>query len=104
MDADAKLDTALGRQASVALDHAVLHLNSAAHGIHDAPELDKDAIARPLNDAAVMQRDGGVEQIAAESAQPRKCPLLVGSGQPAVSGDIRRLSKTNRDGDQRRIS
>ena len=65
MDADAKLGTALGRQASVELDHAVLHFDGAAHGIHDAPE-NKDAIARPLNDPAVMQSDGGVEQIAAE--------------------------------------
>jgi hypothetical protein len=45
MDADAKLDAALGWQPSVALDHTVLHLDGAAHGIHDAPELDKDAIA-----------------------------------------------------------
>jgi hypothetical protein len=66
MDTDAKLDPALRGQSSIALDHTVLHFDGAAHGIHDAPELDKDAIARPLNDAAVMQSDGGVEQIAAE--------------------------------------
>jgi hypothetical protein len=88
MDADPELDATLGRQASVALDHAVLHLNSAAHGVHDTAKLDKDAIARPLNDAAVMQRDGGVEQIAAECAKPRKRPLLVGTGKLAVSGYV----------------
>ena len=42
MDADPELDAALGRQASVALDHAVLHLDGAAHGIDDASELDED--------------------------------------------------------------
>jgi hypothetical protein len=67
-----------------------LHLDGAAHGIHDAPELDKDAIARPLNYAAMMQSDGGVEQIAAERTKPRKRPLLVGSGKLAVSGNIGR--------------
>ena len=66
MDADANLDTALGRQASVALDHAVLHFDGAAHGIHHAAKLDENAIARPLNDPPVTQSDGGVEQIAAE--------------------------------------
>jgi hypothetical protein len=57
MDTNAKLDAALGRQASVALDHAVLHLDGAAHGIDDASKLNEDAIARPLNDAAVMQSE-----------------------------------------------
>ena len=33
MDADAELDTALGRQPGVALNHAVLQLDGAAHGI-----------------------------------------------------------------------
>jgi hypothetical protein len=32
VDADAKLDPALGRQASIALDHPALNLDSAAHG------------------------------------------------------------------------
>ena len=37
-----------------------------------------------------MQRNGGVEQITAQRPQSRQRPLLVGSGQPAVSGDIGR--------------
>ena len=37
-----------------------------------------------------MQGDGRVDQIAAERAQPRKRPLLVGSGKLAVSGHVRR--------------
>jgi hypothetical protein len=66
MDANAKLDAALGRQSSIALDHAGLHLDGAARCINHASELNEDAVSRPLNDAAVMQRDGGVDQIAAE--------------------------------------
>jgi hypothetical protein len=50
----------------VTLEHAVLHFDGAADCVHDTAKLDEDAIARPLNDAAVMQSDGGVEQIAAE--------------------------------------
>ena len=68
MDADAKLDPTLGRKPGVPLDHTVLHLDGATHSIDYAAELNEDAIARPLNDAAVMQSDRRVEQIAAECA------------------------------------
>jgi len=37
-----------------------------------------------------MQGDGRIDQIAAECAQPRKRPLLVGGGKLAVSGYVRR--------------
>jgi hypothetical protein len=103
MDADAKLGTALGRQASVALDHAVLHFDGAAHGIHHAAKLDEDAIARPLNDPAVMQSDGGVEQIAAErsraSVAPRRQrPATVGPKRaiPTRGADVSRCNLVKR--------
>ena len=48
------------------------------------------AIAGALHDAAMMHGDGRVDQIAPERAQPRKRPLLVGTGKPAVSGYVRR--------------
>jgi hypothetical protein len=54
MDADAELDPALGRKAGVALDHAVLHLDGAAHGVDHAAEFDEDAVAGTLHHAAVM--------------------------------------------------
>ncbi len=90
VDADPELDTPLRRQASIALDHAVLDLDGATNRVNDASELDEDAIACPLNDAAVMQSDSGINQIAAKRTQPRKRPLLVRAGQPAVSDDVRR--------------
>ena len=86
----AELDAALGRKTGVALDHAVLHLDGAANGIDDAAKLDDAAVAGALDDAAVMHGDGRVDQIAAERAQPRKRPLLVGTGKLAVSGYVRR--------------
>ena len=36
MDADAELDAAVRRKTRVALDHAVLHLDGAAHGVNHA--------------------------------------------------------------------
>ena len=40
VNADAKLDASLRRQARVALDHAVLHFDRAAHRVDHAAELD----------------------------------------------------------------
>jgi hypothetical protein len=65
VDADAELDPALGRQARIALDHAVLHFNRAAHGVNHTAELDDAAVAGALNDAPVMGVDGWIDQIAA---------------------------------------
>ena len=72
MNADAELDAALRRQAGVALDEAVLHLDRAAHGVDHAAELDEAAVAGALDDAPVMRGDGGIDQIAAQSPEPRQ--------------------------------
>ena len=80
MDADTELDAPLGRQPSIALDHAALHLDGAAHGIDHAAKFDKRAIACPLDDAAVMHGDGRIDQVASECPQSRQCAILVGAG------------------------
>ncbi len=66
MNPDPELDAALGREASVALDHAVLDFNGAAHGVHHAAELADRAVAGALDDPAMVGGDGRVDQIAAE--------------------------------------
>ena len=71
MDADAKLDATIGRQTSVALDHAVLQLDGAAHGIDYAAEFDDSAVAGALHHTTVMHSNGWVDQIAAQRPQPR---------------------------------
>jgi hypothetical protein len=35
-----------------------------------------------------MGGDSRVDQIAAEAAQARKCPVLVGSGEPRIADDV----------------
>jgi hypothetical protein len=85
---DAELDAFLGRQAGVALDEAVLHLDRAAHGVDDAAELDDRAVARTLDDAPVMGSYRRVDEIAAKAAKARKGPVLVGTGEPAVADDV----------------
>ena len=90
MNADAKFDALFRRQASVALDHAGLHFDRAAHGVDHAPELDDRAVAGALDNAPVMHRDDGVDEIAAERPQARKDTILVRACEPAISDDVRR--------------
>ena len=61
MNADAKIDASIGRQASIALNHAVLHLYRATHGLDDAVKFDQSAVAGPLNDAPVMHSDSWID-------------------------------------------
>ena len=61
----------LGRQAGVALDHAGLHLDGAAHRVDDAAKVDENAVAGALDDAPMMRGDRGINQIAAQGPQPR---------------------------------
>jgi hypothetical protein len=61
VNADPKLNPPIRWQASVALGHAVLHLDGAANGIDDAPKLNEDAVTRQLDDAPVMQGNGRID-------------------------------------------
>ena len=88
MNADAKLDALFRRQARVALDEAVLNLDGAAHRVDHAAELDDAAVAGAFDDAAMMERDGRVAQVAAQRPQPRQNAILVRSREPAVTDDI----------------
>src|SRR5271165_5086424 len=63
MDADAKLDPSLGRQAGVALDHAVLHLDGAAHRVDYAAKLGERPIAGALEHTSIVHGDGRIDQI-----------------------------------------
>ena len=80
MDADAELDPPVLRHAGVALDQALLHFDRAAHRIDDAAELDDRAVAGALDGPNVMRSDGGIDQIAAETA---KAPRVLSSSAPA---------------------
>ena len=88
MNADAKLDAAVGRQAGVALDHPVLHLDGATHCVDDAAKLDEAAVAGSLDDAPMMGVDRGVDQIAAQASEPRQRAILVRAGESAAYREI----------------
>ena len=82
----------------VALDHAGLNLDRAAHGVDHAAELDEAAVAGALDDAAVMQGDGRIDQVAVQRPQPRQNAILVRSREPAKADDIRNQNRRNLPG------
>ena len=88
MDADAELDAALGRQTRIALGHAVLHFDRAAHRVDHAAEFDEAAVAGALDDPAVMHADGGINQIATQPPEPRQRAVLVRARETAIADDI----------------
>ena len=73
---NSKLDALFGREAGVALHHAALHFDRAAHRLDHAAELDENSVPGALDDAAVMGGDCGVDQVAAQPAQPRERAIL----------------------------
>ena len=89
VNTNAEFDPALGWQAGIALDHAVLHFDGAAHGIDDAPEFDQSTVPGSLHDAAVMHGRSWIDQVATQRPQPRQRAIFVGARQPAESDYIR---------------
>ena len=88
MDADPELDATLRRQSGVALDHAMLHLDRAAHRVDRAAEFDQRSVAGALDDATVMHGDRRVDEIASQRPQPSQGPILVRARQTAVAHDV----------------
>ena len=65
--------------ANVALAHAILNFDRAAHGVDHAAKLNETPITGPLDDTAVMGGDGGIDEIAAQSPKTRERAILVRS-------------------------
>ena len=78
IDADAELQPPLRLDVGVALGHPALHLDSKAHRVDDAGELDQHAVAGGLDDAAAVLGDLGVAQFGPDPLERGERPLLVG--------------------------
>ena len=95
MDADAEHDPAVRRDAGIAFDHGVLNLDRAAHGVDDAAELDDAAVARALDDAPMVDRDGRIDQIAAQRPESCQDAIFVCPGEPAIADYIRAKDRSD---------
>src|SRR5208337_186849 len=83
VDADPKDDLTVLGHSGVAFGHRVLHFDGKTHGGDCAAELDQRAVATALDDAAVMHRDHGVNEIASQRPQLRQNSIFIGTGEPA---------------------
>src|SRR5216683_591545 len=90
VDADAEVDAAFCRYWGIAFGHCPLQLGRASERVDDAGELDQEAVAGGLDDAAVMAGDFWVDQLGAERLEPAERPFLIGFDQPRVAGDVSR--------------
>ena len=86
MNADPEDDAAVLGHAGVALHHGVLKFDGAAHGVDHASELDDRAVAGALDDAAVVNSDSRIDEVAAQRPEARKYTVLVGAGKAAEAG------------------
>ena len=88
IDADAEADALGLRPIGVAVLHSLLKDDGAAHGIDDRCELDQDAIAGRLEDAATVLSDQRIDEFAPIAFQGGEGPFFVRTHQPRISGDI----------------
>src|SRR5271170_41105 len=88
VNTDPEFDAALGRQARVAFNKAVLHLDGAPHRVDDTAELDEVAVAGALDDAPMMRGNGWIDQITPQAPKPRQSAILVRAREPAVADNI----------------
>lgn len=86
IDTDSESDPMGG--VAVAFRHFLLHRHRAGHGINNAGELDQHAIARRLDDAAVIRRNRGIDDLAAVRFQGCERADLISAHQSRVARDI----------------
>src|SRR5262245_15285681 len=90
IDADAEFDLAIIRDSRISIMHAGLNLDSTARGVQHAAELDEQAVAHHLEDAAPVFRYGRIEELAAMLPESAERAFLIGLHKSAVAHDIDR--------------
>src|SRR5215472_6600584 len=89
IDADAELDPAICRDAGIVLGQFALDIETAAHRVHRAVELDQKTVARGADQPAMVLGDFGLEQIFDMSGEAKVCALFIDPHQPGIADDIR---------------
>ena len=90
IDAHAHVDALPVGEAIVPLGHLPLEQHRAFDGIHDAAEFGQQAVARQLEDAAVMPGDFGFEEVFPVRAQAFERIRLIILHEAAVADDVDR--------------
>jgi hypothetical protein len=88
VDADAKCHSAIGRQGSIAPGLGALHLDSTAHSVDDAVELDQQPVAHGLNQPAVVFRDLWLEHFVKLGLEVSARPFLVCLAEMSIASNV----------------
>ncbi|MGB8039115.1 MAG: hypothetical protein WCF39_13675 [Pseudolabrys sp.] len=88
VNANAELNALVGWHIGVALGHATLNIDGAAHGIDNADKFHQNPVACRLDDAAAMLRDLRVDELLAVNFEGVKRALIVGTHETAVASNI----------------
>jgi hypothetical protein len=88
VDTHPELNALLWRGARVALRHASLDLNGAAHGVHHARELRQQTIAGVLYDPAAVLGDLGVDQLPEVRGEALVSALFVSTHKAGVPRNV----------------
>ena len=88
IDADPEYDPLVFRDRGVALGHPTLHGDRTGDGLNDARELDQDAVAGRLDDAALVVGDLRIDEFTTMRPEPREGAGLIESHEAAISGHI----------------
>ena len=88
VDANPKDDPLVLWNFGIPSQHAVLNYHRAGHCIHDARELNEDAIAGRLYDAAVMGGDSRVGEFSADGLEGTQGSDLVNAREAAIANDV----------------
>jgi hypothetical protein len=89
VDADAKADALAFIDVGIAVFHALLHHDGAAHRIDDRRELDENAVTRGLDDTALVLGDQRIDELPAMALERGERPFLVGAHEARVSRHVR---------------
>ena len=76
------------RQGGVGRRHGLLQVGRAFDGVDGAAELDEQAVARLLEDAALMTGDERLEDVLAPGSERRQRARLVALHAPAVADHV----------------
>ena len=88
VDADPEYDPLFFRGRHVAFGHSPLHRDRAGDGLNHARELDEDAVAGRLDDAALVLGDLRIDEFTAMASEPREGAGFVLPHEAAIAGHI----------------
>jgi hypothetical protein len=88
MHANAEIDSVDILSTRIALTHRLLHFGRAVQGIHNAGELNEEAVTRSFHEATAMLSDLWLDYLGADGPQSVERALLVRPDEARITSHI----------------